>query len=122
MVRGCVAGTLLLSWRRAHEVCATMQAAANAKNNLGLRKAKLYVSECMADGGPVLKRIRPRAKGRCGLELRQKASFHLHLSVYSACKFDMRVHLRELFLWLCRAARILKPTFHLVVKVSERES
>ena len=45
---------------------ATMQAAANAKNNLGMRKAKLYVSECMADGGPVLKRIRPRAKGRCG--------------------------------------------------------
>lgn len=44
----------------------TVQAAANAKNNLGMRKAKLYVSECMADGGPVLKRIRPRAKGRCG--------------------------------------------------------
>ena len=43
----------------------TVQAAANAKNNLGMRKAKLYVSECMADGGPVLKRIRPRAKGRC---------------------------------------------------------
>lgn len=45
--------------------CLFTQAAANAKNNLGLRKAKLYVSECMADAGPILKRIRPRAKGRC---------------------------------------------------------
>ena len=41
-----------------------MQAAANAKNNLGLRAAKLYVCECSADGGPQLKRVRPRAKGR----------------------------------------------------------
>jgi Ribosomal protein L22p/L17e len=53
-----------------------MQAAANAKNNLGLRKAKLYVSECMADGGPVLKRIRPRAKGRC---VQVACLFCLHL-------------------------------------------
>lgn len=45
--------------------CHFAQAAANAKNNLGLRKARLYVSECMADAGPILKRIRPRAKGRC---------------------------------------------------------
>ena len=45
-----------------------MQAAANAKNNLGMKKANLYVSECFADGGPVLKRVRPRAKGRYGLQ------------------------------------------------------
>ena len=30
-----------------------------------MKKAKLYVSECFADGGPQLKRVRPRAKGRC---------------------------------------------------------
>ncbi len=40
------------------------QAAANAKHNKGALKTKLYVSECFADGGPQLKRARPRAQGR----------------------------------------------------------
>ena len=39
-------------------------AAANAENNKGMDKNSLYVSECYADQGPTLKRIRPRAKGR----------------------------------------------------------
>ena len=39
-------------------------AAANAENNLGLSKSDLYVAECFADGGPILKRIQPTAKGR----------------------------------------------------------
>jgi large subunit ribosomal protein L22 len=39
-------------------------AAANAENNKGMDKNTLYVSECFADQGPTLKRIRPRAKGR----------------------------------------------------------
>ena len=39
-------------------------AAANAENNKGMDKNSLYVSECFADQGPTLKRIRPRAKGR----------------------------------------------------------
>lgn len=41
-----------------------LSAAANAKQNLGLRKAKLVVSECYADEGPVLKRAQPRAQVR----------------------------------------------------------
>lgn len=41
-----------------------VSAAANAKHNLGLKKSKLYVSECFANQGPVLKRFKPRAKGR----------------------------------------------------------
>lgn len=41
-----------------------VSAAANAKQNLGMRKAKLVVSECYADEGPVLKRFQPRAQGR----------------------------------------------------------
>lgn len=41
-----------------------LSAAANAKQNLGMRKAKLVVSECFADEGPVLKRSQPRAQGR----------------------------------------------------------
>lgn len=39
-------------------------AAANGKNNYGIDKKKLYISEIFADEGPKLKRIRPRAQGR----------------------------------------------------------
>jgi len=56
-----------------------VSAAANAKNNLGLRKAKLVVSECFADGGPQLKRVRPRAKGRASKIL--KPMVHLTIRV-----------------------------------------
>ena len=41
-----------------------LSAAANAKNNQGMKKKDLVVSECFADEGPVLKRFRPRAQGR----------------------------------------------------------
>lgn len=39
-------------------------AAANAENNLNMSKSDLFVAECFADQGPILKRIQPRAKGR----------------------------------------------------------
>jgi large subunit ribosomal protein L22 len=39
-------------------------AAANAEHNAGMDKTKLVVSSAFADGGPVLKRFRPRAQGR----------------------------------------------------------
>ena len=39
-------------------------AAANAENNLGLSKDDLYVAECCANPGPLLKRMMARAKGR----------------------------------------------------------
>ena len=39
-------------------------AVANAENNLNLARDTLYVSECSACPGPILKRIRPRAQGR----------------------------------------------------------
>jgi large subunit ribosomal protein L22 len=44
--------------------CPYSQAGANAKNNKKALKSKLVVSECFADQGPYLKRMRPRAKGR----------------------------------------------------------
>ncbi len=44
------------------------QAASNAKENQGMSKVKLYVSECYADGAGRLTRVRARAKGRCGRE------------------------------------------------------
>ena len=39
-------------------------AAANAEHNKGLDKDTLFVAECFANEGPILKRMMPRAKGR----------------------------------------------------------
>ena len=39
-------------------------AAANAENNMGMDKNDLYVAECFADGGQMLKRMQPVSKGR----------------------------------------------------------
>lgn len=49
----------------AEEVKAVVNsAAANAEHNLGLNRDDLYVAECFANGGALLKRMMPRAKGR----------------------------------------------------------
>jgi len=39
-------------------------AAANAEHNVGVDRVSLVVSQAYADGGPTLKRFRPRAQGR----------------------------------------------------------
>ena len=39
-------------------------AMANAENNFNMDPEKLYVAEVYATGGPILKRIMPRAQGR----------------------------------------------------------
>ena len=39
-------------------------AAANAENNNNMDPAKLYVEECYAKQGPIMKRVKPRAQGR----------------------------------------------------------
>ena len=39
-------------------------AAANAENNFNMDGKNLYVAECFACPGPILKRVRPRAQGR----------------------------------------------------------
>ncbi len=39
-------------------------AAANAENNNGMDRSKLFVEECYANQAPTMKRIKPRAKGR----------------------------------------------------------
>ena len=43
---------------------ALRSAVANAEHNAGVDPATLVVSKAFADGGPVLKRYRPRAQGR----------------------------------------------------------
>ncbi len=39
-------------------------AVANAEHNAGLDPTTLFISKAFADGGPTLKRYRPRAQGR----------------------------------------------------------
>jgi len=39
-------------------------AVANAENNNGMSADSLYVAECFATPGPIMKRIQPRAQGR----------------------------------------------------------
>ncbi len=38
-------------------------AVANAENNFNLKKENLYISQIKVDGGPIIKRFRPRARG-----------------------------------------------------------
>lgn len=39
-------------------------AIANAENNNGMKAGNLYIEECYAGEGPIMKRVRPRAQGR----------------------------------------------------------
>ncbi len=59
-------GILTYSPRYASEVILKLvkSAAANAENNNGMNPANLYIEECYASNGPIMKRIRPRAQGR----------------------------------------------------------
>ena len=52
--------------RYASELIAKLlkSAIANAENNNGMNREKLYVEECYAKQGPIMKRIQPRAQGR----------------------------------------------------------
>ena len=52
-------------------------AIANADNNHGMDKEKLYVAECFVCPGPVQKRVMPRAQGRAFRIL--KRSSHMTL-------------------------------------------
>lgn len=52
-------------------------AAANAKNNFGIEKDNLYIQSFTVDGGPTLKRWRPRAFGRATM-IRKRMS-HLNI-------------------------------------------
>jgi large subunit ribosomal protein L22 len=54
-------------------------AVANAEHNQGLDPATLVVSKAYADGGPVLKRYRPRAQGRA-YQIR-KPTCHITIAV-----------------------------------------
>jgi len=64
--------------QNAQEVAKVLKSAlANARNNFGLEPDTLYVKNAVVDKGPVLKRIRPRARGRADL-IRKRAA---HITV-----------------------------------------
>lgn len=48
-------------------------AIANAENNLGLRRDKLFVKEAFVTPGPMYKRFRPKARGMAG-RIRKRTS------------------------------------------------
>lgn len=54
-------------------------AAANAVNNHNMNEQELYVAECFATPGPILKRIRPRAQGRAYRVLKRTSHITLVL-------------------------------------------
>lgn len=64
---------LMLSPKGAGEVVGKLlqSAAANAENNMELNRDQLFVAEIFADGGPSLKRFRPRAQGRASSILKR---------------------------------------------------
>ena len=59
-------GILVYSPRYASSVIKKLveSAVANAENNNNLDPSKLYIAECYASDGPIMKRIKPRAQGR----------------------------------------------------------
>lgn len=52
-------------------------AIANAENNFSLKKENLYIAEIKVDGGPIIKRFRPRARGSAS-PIQKKTS---HISI-----------------------------------------
>ena len=54
-------------------------AVSNAVNNFELDEEKLYISKILIDGGPLIKRIKPRAKGRADRIL--KRTSHITVGV-----------------------------------------
>jgi len=73
-------GILTYSPRYASEVIIKVlkSAIANAENNLELDVNKLYIEDVIANQGPTLKRIRPRAQGRAYRINKRTA----HISIY----------------------------------------
>nr|QKY65163.1 chloroplast 50S ribosomal protein L22 [Passiflora biflora] len=61
-------------------------AAANASNNLGLDKSSLVISKAVVDGGPVMKRVRPRARGRASTIKRRTC--HITVAVKDTSLFE----------------------------------
>ena len=54
-------------------------AIANAENNLGMSADHLYIAECSASNGPIMKRIQNRAQGRAYRILKRMSNLYITL-------------------------------------------
>ncbi len=61
-----------------------MSAVANAEHNQGMDRGDLYVAECFANGGTMLKRMQPVSKGRGHAILKRTSHITVILDVKSA--------------------------------------
>ena len=61
-----------------------MSAVANAEHNQGMDRADLYVAECYANGGTMLKRMQPVSKGRGHAILKRTSHITVVLDVKKA--------------------------------------
>ena len=61
-------------------------AVANAENNLGLNAANLYIAQCNASTGPIMKRIQPRAQGRAYRIFKRMSNLYITLDEKKAAE------------------------------------
>ena len=61
-----------------------LSAVANAEHNMGMDRQDLYVAECFADGGTMLKRMQPVSKGRGHAILKRTSHITVILDVKKA--------------------------------------
>ena len=61
-----------------------LSAVANAEHNRGMDRGDLYVAECYADGGTMLKRMQPVSKGRGHAILKRTSHITVILDVKNA--------------------------------------
>ncbi len=61
-----------------------MSAVANAEHNQGMDRGDLYVAECFANGGTMLKRMQPVSKGRAHAILKRTSHITVILDVRKA--------------------------------------
>lgn len=72
-------------------------AVANAEHNFNLKKENLRISKITVDGGPVLKRMRPRAFGRAFQILKRTSHVSFILVEEAASKGVKKTAVRKLF-------------------------
>lgn len=81
-----------LPYRACHPVAKVLKsAAANAVSNYSIPRSYLQIDKAFVDKGPVLKRIRPRAKGRmCPIKKRTSHISIVVRSIFSRYENDVK--------------------------------
>ena len=78
-------------------------AIANAENNNGMNPENLYIEECYANQGPIMKRIRPRAQGRAYRIEKRMCNLTIVLNEKNTCLITLVV---AQLLLLCLSCRV----------------